>query len=138
MHNLKALRLAVLFLLGGLSFGTMGCDSSDPDTSPSIGGAYMGTETYEGTTSTIRLDIPGTRSGSFDFVGQISVREEGVTVSFDAAGNGTYDHPDITMNVTVEAAGTQNSVQWSGTVSTSGDILTLSAAGGPQFRLTRQ
>lgn len=138
----KLSKLLALLVLGtGLTLAA--CDSGDPDDSgddsPSIGGIYTGTETSEGTTATFSLEIPTTTSGSFTLGddSEVSVSDGGVTVSFEVTGSGTYDHPDITMNVEFEIDGETYSEQMTGTVSASGDILRFEED-GEVFTLTRE
>lgn len=130
--------LPLAFLAIGLSL--TGCDSSSSeDDSPSIGGMYVGSETENSVTAMIALEIPNTDSGTFTFgnESEISIEDNGVTFSFNVDGGGTYDHPDLTMNVELTANDITESEQWTGTVSASGDILSLSVEGS-EFTLTRE
>jgi len=137
-------RIYNILPLAVLVFGLAltGCDSNsaEDDDNPSIGGMYTGSETEEGVVATFALEIPTTDSGSFT-VGdesEVSVESDGVTVSFEITGSGTYDHPDVTMNMDYEIAGEQFSEQLTGTVSASGDIIRLEDNEGVALSLTRE
>jgi hypothetical protein len=135
-------RINYFLPLAVLAFGLAltGCDSGDADDEvPSIGGMYTGSETVEGVAGTFALDVPSTSSGSFTLgdESELSVSSESVTVSFDLTGSGTYDYPDVAMNIEFEIEGEQYSDQMTGTVSASGDILRFEEE-GDTFTLTRE
>ena len=128
---------ALIVLCTGLTM--VGCDSSDSENdNPSIGGTYTSTITEDGETTTFELTFPNIESGAFDFSGTASSMSEGVTVSVPVTGSVTYDFPCISMNLTFTVAGSTNSEQVSGTVSSSADLMTLTDSAGDTITFRRQ
>lgn len=133
-------RLFNLLPLAALAFALTlaGCDSGSADTDAlSIGGTYSGTQTVDGLDQTMSLTIPTTESGGFAFTGEVAAQIDSFTVSIPLTGTGTYDHPDLSLTVTATIDGDPDTEQISGTVSASGDILTLDD-GDITFSLTRE
>lgn len=112
-----------------------GCDSGD--SAPSLGGTYTAATVEDGVPVTMTMEIEETDGGSFDVTGDISGSDNGVTVSFDFDGTGTYDFPDVTMTLTLDVPDT-DSETLTGTVSASGEILTVEDDEGTTLTLTRQ
>ena len=133
--------LVRLFTLLALCTGLAltGCDSNDSDNdTASIGGTYTATATMDGMTGTFELAFPNVDSGSFTLSGTFAFVQEGVTVSVPITGDGTYDFPDISMNLMATVAGTTDSSPVSGTVSSSADIMTLTDEDGETLTFRRQ
>lgn len=101
---------------------------------------YVASETVDGTVGTISLDIPPTETGTFTLgeESEFSAVVEGITLSAELTGTGSYDFPDITMTLSYEIAGEPYTGQVSGTVSGSGDILRLEDSEGEELSFTRQ
>ena len=116
-------RILALGLLFALTLTA--CDSADEYT---IGGTYAATETVEdeelfpdgGIPVTLTLTIPEVVSGrTFSFRSSYSAEIDGETVDFGRdRGTGTYDHPDVSLDVDGDVA--------RGTASADGDQITLS------------
>ena len=133
--TLLSMRRAAALLFVLTAFVATGCDSNDV---PSIGGTYVGTETSEGVTSTITLDIPDTEAGSFAYTGTISATGGGITLTVPVTGTGTFNAPNLTMTLVTTFEGETETAQLMGTASASGDSITLQDGEGVSVTLNRQ
>ena len=127
-------RLALL-AVAVMTLALTGCDSGD--TTLSLGGTYTAATVEDGVPVMMTMEIDETDGGAFDVTGNVSGSDNGVTVSFDFDGTGTYDFPDVTMTLTLDVPDT-DSATLTGTVSASGDILTVEDEEGTTLTLTRQ
>lgn len=127
-------RLALL-TVAVAALALTGCDSGD--SAPSLGGTYTAASVEDGVPVMMTMEIDETNGGSFDVTGNVSGSDSGVTVSFDFDGTGTYDFPDVTMTLTLDVPDT-DSTTLTGTVSASGDLLTVEDDEGTTLTLTRQ
>lgn len=120
-----------LALAALLAVSLAACDSASEFV---IGGDYEGVTERTSTVETrLLLSLPTVESGgSFSFSGTVSeVDSDGdVLGTEEIRGNGTYDHPNLTLTVEGEVA--------EGTVSDDGDVLLLvTEAGDAPARLVR-
>lgn len=121
-----------LFLLAALA--ASGCDLLSVD---SIGGAYSGTTEVNGIAAVLSFDIPDTEEGAFSFTGTLRVTVNGQTISSPFTGTGTLNYPSISMTIQIDDDGDITTETLTGTVSGSGDTLTLRDSTNVLFVVTR-
>jgi hypothetical protein len=111
--------LAFLLLIA-FSVSTMGCDSGESDSDPTVSGSWSGTAVVSGVSLTLNLQLTE-NSKIVSGAGTLSFDR-----SYAIVVNGTHNYPEVAMNISTELG----PLNYTGTLAGDDETITGNMSGG--------